>query len=140
MRNAEKPLRRVAKLADGWMTVQLFPGMFAALWSKLSDYLREEGKDPATFPNIAYHNININPDRAAALEESKRFLDQYYGPVFAAQIVETFTAAGTPAQCAAHLRELASAGAKSIALRITSWDQRGQFDRLVNEVLPLVNG
>jgi hypothetical protein len=30
-------------------------------------------------------------------------------------------------------------GAKAIALRITSWDQRGQFDRLVNEVLPCVN-
>jgi alkanesulfonate monooxygenase SsuD/methylene tetrahydromethanopterin reductase-like flavin-dependent oxidoreductase (luciferase family) len=136
---SEKPLRRVAKIADGWMTVQLFPGMFASLWSKLSGYLREEGKDPDTFPNISYHNININSDRAAALEESKRFLDQYYGPVFAAQIVETFTAAGTPAQCAASLRELTSAGAKSIALRITSWDQRGQFDRLVNEVLPLVS-
>ena len=135
----EKPLRRVAKIADGWMTVQLFPGMFAALWSKLSGYLRDEGKDPDTFPNISYHNININSDRTTALEESKRFLDQYYGPVFAAQIVETFTAAGTPAQCAANLRELASAGAKSIALRITSWDQRRQFDRLVNDVLPLVN-
>ena len=55
-------------------------------------------------------------------------------------MVEAWTAAGTPAQCAASLRELASDGAKSIALRITSWNQHAQFDRLVKEVLPLVNG
>ena len=137
---AEKPMRRIAKIADGWMTVQIVPGMLSDLWSKLSRYLREEGKDPDAFPTIAYHNININPDRSAALEETKRFLDAYYGPVFAPPMVEAWTAAGTPAQCAENLRALASAGAKSIALRITSWDQRGQFDRLVKEVLPLVNG
>jgi alkanesulfonate monooxygenase SsuD/methylene tetrahydromethanopterin reductase-like flavin-dependent oxidoreductase (luciferase family) len=136
---SEKPLRRVAKIADGWMTVQIFPKMLGALWSKLSQYLREEGKDPAGFPNIAYHNINIGPDRSAALEETKRFLDAYYGPVFAPQMVEAWTAAGTPAQCAEHLRELIGEGAKSITLRITSWDQADQFKRLVNEVLPRVN-
>jgi alkanesulfonate monooxygenase SsuD/methylene tetrahydromethanopterin reductase-like flavin-dependent oxidoreductase (luciferase family) len=133
----EIPLRRVARIADGWMTVQIFPGMLGALWSKLSTYLSDEGKDPATFPNIAYHNININPDRIAALEESKRFLDLYYGPVFAAPMVEAWTAAGTPTQCADHLRALIHDGAKSITLRITSWDQRKQYDRLVKEVLPL---
>ena len=137
---SEKPLRRVAKIADGWMTVQIFPKMMTALWSKLSGYLREEGKDPAAFPTIAYHNININPDRNAALDESKRFLDQYYGPVFAPPMVEAWTAAGTPQQCAANLRELIADGAKSITLRITSWDQRGQYERVVNEVLPLVVG
>ena len=47
-------------------------------------------------------------------------------------MVEAWTAAD-PAQCVEHLRDLLRDGAKSIALRITSWDQRGQFDRLVNE-------
>jgi len=135
---ADVPMRRVAKISDGWMTVQLFPKMFAGNWAKLSDALRAEGRDPAGFGNIEYHNVNINPDRVAALAESKRFLDEYYGPVFAPQMVECWTAAGTPAQCAAHLRDLIDDGAKAITLRITSWDQKGQFQRLVNEVLPLV--
>ncbi|MGO9602707.1 MAG: LLM class flavin-dependent oxidoreductase [Candidatus Binataceae bacterium] len=135
---AEKPLRRVARIADGWMSVNIFPGIFAANWSKLSAYLKDEGKDPAAYPTIAYHNINLNPDRNAALQETKRFLDEYYGPVFGPQMVEAWTAAGTPAQCAADLRALVDAGAKQITLRITSWDQQGQFQRLVNEVLPLV--
>jgi len=137
---AEAPMRRVAKIADGWMTVQLFPKMFAGNWARLSDALRAEGRDPASFGNIEYHNININPDRDAALAESKRFLDEYYGPVFAPEMVASWTAAGTPEQCAEHLRDLANDGAKAITLRITSWDQKGQFQRLVNEVIPRVHG
>jgi alkanesulfonate monooxygenase SsuD/methylene tetrahydromethanopterin reductase-like flavin-dependent oxidoreductase (luciferase family) len=137
---AEKPMRRVAKIADGWMTVQLFPNMFAQNWKRLCDALEAEGRDPAGFGNIAYHNININPDRNAALAESKRFLDEYYGPVFSPEMVASWTAAGTPEQCAEHLRGLAAEGAKAVTLRITSWDQKGQFQRLVSEVLPRVNG
>jgi alkanesulfonate monooxygenase SsuD/methylene tetrahydromethanopterin reductase-like flavin-dependent oxidoreductase (luciferase family) len=136
---AEKPLRRVARIADGWMSVNVSPGLFAANWSRLSGYLKDEGKDPATYPNIAYHNINVNPDRRAALDESKRFLDEYYGPVFTPPMVEAWTAAGAARTCADDLRKVIDAGAKSITLRITSWDQQGQFERLVNEVLPLVS-
>ena len=136
---AEKPLRRVAQIADGWMTVNIVPKLFAANWSKLAQYLKDAGKEPEAFPNIAYHNLNINPDRNAALAESKRFLDEYYGPLFAPPMVEAWTAAGTPEQCAASLRELAVDGAKSVALRITGWDQKGQFESLVSEVLPRVD-
>jgi alkanesulfonate monooxygenase SsuD/methylene tetrahydromethanopterin reductase-like flavin-dependent oxidoreductase (luciferase family) len=118
------------------MSVEIFADLFKTLKSQLDGFLRDEGKDAELFPNIAYHNININPDSAAALSESKRFLDAYYGPVFAPQMIEAWTAAGSPAACAAKLRQLHRDGAKSITLRITSWDQRGQFDRLVNEVLP----
>jgi alkanesulfonate monooxygenase SsuD/methylene tetrahydromethanopterin reductase-like flavin-dependent oxidoreductase (luciferase family) len=135
---ADKPLRRVAQIADGWMSVQIFPGLFGALWQNLKGHLLDEHKDPAKFPNIAYHNINIGRERSACLDESQRFLDQYYGPVFAPQMVEAWTAAGTPDQCAADLRSLIADGAKAITLRITSWDQRAQFERLVREVLPRV--
>jgi alkanesulfonate monooxygenase SsuD/methylene tetrahydromethanopterin reductase-like flavin-dependent oxidoreductase (luciferase family) len=133
---AEKPLRRVARLADGWMSANVFPGLFAMSWGKLSAFLKETGKNPADYPAIAYHNISINPDRSAALEESKRFLDEYYGPVFAPRMVEAWTAAGTPQRCVDDLLQLKRDGAKAITLRITSWNQKEQFQRLVNEVLP----
>jgi len=138
--NIDKPLERVAAIADGWMSVQLFPKMFASSWAKVSEFLHARGKDPAKFPNIAYHNVNINRDRAAALDESKRFLDAYYGPVFSPEMVETWTAAGTPAQCAEHLNALVRDGAKAIMLRLTTWDQRRQFEDLVQDVLPRVTG
>jgi len=134
----EGALRRVARKADGWMTVELFAGMFAANWSKLSSLLAEEGRDAARFPTMLYHNVNINADRRAALEESKRFLDQYYGPVFSPPMVEAWTAAGDPGRCVDDLRRLADQGAQRITLRITGWQQTEQYKRLVNDVLPRV--
>jgi alkanesulfonate monooxygenase SsuD/methylene tetrahydromethanopterin reductase-like flavin-dependent oxidoreductase (luciferase family) len=135
----ERSLRRVARLADGWMTVQHQPDRIASLWRDLRALLLAEGRDPDTFPTLAYHNINVNPDRRAALEESKRFLDNYYGPVFSESAVEAWTASGTPEQCAEQLVSLFNDGTKNITLRITSWDQVGQLHRVVNDVLPLIS-
>lgn len=131
-------LRRVAQKADGWMTVELFPKMFAANWSRVRHFLEAEGRDPDRFPNILYHNININADRQAALEESKRFLDEYYGPVFSPAMVEAWTLAGEPGRCADDLRRFVDQGVKSITFRITSWQQADQLRRLVEEVLAKV--
>jgi alkanesulfonate monooxygenase SsuD/methylene tetrahydromethanopterin reductase-like flavin-dependent oxidoreductase (luciferase family) len=134
-----KPLRRVAELADGWMAAQVWPGLFSALWSRLSKHLIAAGKDPQVFPNIAYHNINLGDDRASALDETRRFLQEYYGPVFSAEQAEGWTAAGTPNECIEDLNRLVRAGAKAITLRITGWNQRDQLDRIVAEVLPYVD-
>jgi hypothetical protein len=81
---------------------------------------------------MLYHNININPDRQSGLEESKRFLDRYYGPVFTPAMVEAWTVADDPARC---LRRIIDRGVRSITLRITGWKQAEQYQRLVGDVL-----
>ena len=130
--------RRVANKADGWMTVEQVPGAFGIMWHRLQALLVEAGRDPATFPRMAYHNININDDQAAGLEESGRFLENYYGLGFSQAKVAAWTAAGSPKQCVEQLRALRDQGASQITLRITSWDQDRQYRRLVEEVLPEV--
>jgi alkanesulfonate monooxygenase SsuD/methylene tetrahydromethanopterin reductase-like flavin-dependent oxidoreductase (luciferase family) len=132
----ERALSRVAQLADGWMTTRLAPGLARTNWLGIASALEREGRNAAAFPTMAYHNVNLNPDRQAALQETKRFLDAYYGPVFSPQMIEAWTAAGTAEQCISHLRELLAEGPKSVTLRITSWHQTEQFDRLVGELLP----
>jgi alkanesulfonate monooxygenase SsuD/methylene tetrahydromethanopterin reductase-like flavin-dependent oxidoreductase (luciferase family) len=129
----ERALGRVARLADGFQTCALFPGVVKAM----VDEVKAQGA-PDDFPVMAYHNINIGSDRDECLEESQRFLDAYYGPVFSPPMVASWTAAGPPAACAEHLRDVIDQGATAITLRMTSWDQRGQFQRLVDEVLPAV--
>ena len=134
----DRALGRVAQIADGWMTTRLAPGLARTNWSGIANALSQQGRDPGGFPTMAYHNVNLNPDRQAALEETKRFLDAYYGPVFSPQMVEAWTAAGTAKECVSHLQELLAEGPKSVTLRITSWRQTEQFERLVNELLPLL--
>ena len=132
----ERALRRVATLADGWMTTRLSYGMAGTNWTHIARYLKEAGRDPATFPTMAYHNVNLNPDRQAGLEESKKFLDAYYGPVFTPAMVEAWTAAGSVDQCLDHLRKLSDEGVGRVTLRITSWKQRDQFERMAGDLLP----
>ena len=114
------------------------PNMVEGLWPILEQHLAAVGKDTAGFPVTVYANVNVGTDRQACLDESLRFLEMYYGPVFDADMTEAWTAAGTVDECAAHIVGWLAAGATRIALRTTSWDQRGQFDRLTEEVLPAV--
>ena len=92
--------------------------------------------DPGRLGSALYHNVNINEDRTAALAEAKAFLDRYYTSSFSAAFVEGWTAAGSPARCIDDLRAYFDAGLGHVALRLASWDQRGQLRRFLAEVAP----
>ncbi len=132
----ERGLRRVARMADGWMTNKLSPDEFRQQWATVGKMAREEGRDPARLGSALYHNININEDRAAALEESKTFLDTYYSSKFSPAFVEGWTVAGPPARCIEEMRAYFDAGVGHMALRLASWDQHGQLQRFLREVAP----
>ncbi|MQA04483.1 MAG: LLM class flavin-dependent oxidoreductase [Streptosporangiales bacterium] len=135
---AEKALRRVARLADGWMTTRKAPGYLTENWPLVRQYLEEEGRDPDNFPVVGYHNVNLNPDRDAAYDESYRFLREYYGPVYSEEDAKYWTAAGSVDQVIADLNQLYADGATEITLRITSWNWREQIKVLTDEVIPAV--
>ena len=97
---------------------------------------REEGRDPSKLGSALYHNIHIDEDRQRALEQTKKFLDTYYTSNFSAAFVEGWTVAGGPQECVAQLRAYFDAGLGHVALRLTSWDQRGQLRRFLDEVAP----
>jgi alkanesulfonate monooxygenase SsuD/methylene tetrahydromethanopterin reductase-like flavin-dependent oxidoreductase (luciferase family) len=136
----ERAFRRVARYADGWMTNKVSPDQFRRQWARITAMAREEGRDPARLGSALYHNLNINADRRAALDESKAFLDRYYSSNFSPAFVEGWTAAGSPKQCIAELARYFEAGMQHIALRLTSWDQRGQLKRFLSEVAPAFGG
>jgi alkanesulfonate monooxygenase SsuD/methylene tetrahydromethanopterin reductase-like flavin-dependent oxidoreductase (luciferase family) len=130
----ERSFRRVARYADGWMTNKVTPEEFRRQWGRITALARAEGRNPTTLGSALYHNININEDRQAALAESKTFLDTYYTANFSPSFVEGWTAAGSPQQCIEELRAYIEAGVQHLSLRLTSWDQKGQLQRFLNEV------
>jgi alkanesulfonate monooxygenase SsuD/methylene tetrahydromethanopterin reductase-like flavin-dependent oxidoreductase (luciferase family) len=135
---AERALRRIARLADGWMTTRKRPTSIKNNVEAIREYLVEEGRDPSRFPVVGYHNVNLNPDREAAWEESFRFLGEYYGPVFTAEDTRHWTAAGTVDQVVADVLRLFEEGATEVTLRITAWDWRRQLEVLTHEVIPAI--
>jgi alkanesulfonate monooxygenase SsuD/methylene tetrahydromethanopterin reductase-like flavin-dependent oxidoreductase (luciferase family) len=132
----ERSFRRVARYADGWMTNKVTPEQFRQQWGRITAMAREEGRATVTLGSALYHNININEDRQVALAESKTFLDTYYTANFSPSFVAGWTAAGDPKQCIAELQAYFDAGVQHLSLRMTSWDQRGQLKRFLNEVAP----
>jgi alkanesulfonate monooxygenase SsuD/methylene tetrahydromethanopterin reductase-like flavin-dependent oxidoreductase (luciferase family) len=135
----ERGLMRVARLADGWMTNKLSPEEFRQQWATVCSMAREQGRDPARLGSALYHNININEDRDAALEESRTFLNTYYSSKFSPAFVEGWTVAGPPSRCIAELRAYFDAGLGHMALRLASWDQRGQLRRFLEDVAPALS-
>jgi alkanesulfonate monooxygenase SsuD/methylene tetrahydromethanopterin reductase-like flavin-dependent oxidoreductase (luciferase family) len=132
----ERTHRRVAEHADGWETSLSDPADVAWRLEDIRRKVGEAGRDPAALETHLYHNINVNEDRQAALDESKRFLDTYYLMDFPWPRVQTWTAAGSPAECAEHLRVYKEMGFSEVTLRCTGWDQFGQLKRVMEEVLP----
>ena len=133
----ERNLRRVARLGDGWMTTAWPAEDFAELRRRICAYAKDYSRSFEDLPCALYYNININDDREAAIQESQKFLEEYYTPIkFPRDRVEGWVACGTPKQCIQQLQTFIEAGATDILLRFPSWDQKTQFKRCVEEVLP----
>ena len=132
----ERTHRRVARHADGWETSLSDPDDLAWRLDDVRAKLVEQGRDPSGFETHLYHNVNINEDEDMAYEESRRFLQRYYSQEFPPDRVRSWCALGPPERCVEHLLALRHLGFTEVTLRITSWDQEAQFERLVTEVLP----
>ena len=135
----EKTLERVGRICDGWMTHSVTPHTFYKAWEKILKSARGSNKREENLDNALVVNICINDDPSIALEEAGSFLAEYYNIQFSADRTRDWTAHGSPRDCAKALTEYKGSGVKHIALRIASRDQKGQFDRFLNDVVPLLN-
>ncbi len=136
-RNVEQSYRRVAQLGDGWMTTFKSPEEVETSLAMIRGYARDMGGElKPDFEVAIYHNINVNEDRDAAFAESKQFLDSYYSVDYRPDMLQRWVAAGSPAQCIQSLQRYVDAGATTILLRVTGYDQKRQFKRVTEEVLP----
>jgi alkanesulfonate monooxygenase SsuD/methylene tetrahydromethanopterin reductase-like flavin-dependent oxidoreductase (luciferase family) len=136
-RNTEQGYRRVARLGDGWMTTWKSPEDVQTSLAMIRGYAREMGRElKPDFEVAIYHNINVDEDRDRAFAESKRFLDSYYSVDYRPDMLQRWVAAGSPSQCIQSLQEFTDAGATTILLRVTGYDQKRQFRRVTEEILP----
>jgi alkanesulfonate monooxygenase SsuD/methylene tetrahydromethanopterin reductase-like flavin-dependent oxidoreductase (luciferase family) len=135
----ERSYKRVARMGDGWMTTGKTPAQVREGIQMIRNYAQELGRTlEANFEVCVYYNINVNEDRDKAFRESKKFLDDYYTVDYHSDFLELWVAMGSPQQCADSIRGFLDAGATTITLRPTGYDQRHQFKRITEEVFPLL--
>jgi alkanesulfonate monooxygenase SsuD/methylene tetrahydromethanopterin reductase-like flavin-dependent oxidoreductase (luciferase family) len=87
------------------------------------------------FEVAIYHNINVDQERDRAFAEAKRFLDSY-SVDYRQDMLKLWVAAGSPAQCVQSLQRYVDAGGTTILPRVVGYDQKGQFKRVTEEILP----
>jgi alkanesulfonate monooxygenase SsuD/methylene tetrahydromethanopterin reductase-like flavin-dependent oxidoreductase (luciferase family) len=137
---SELALTRVGTIADGWMTHSVSPEGFRRSWEFILRAGRDHGRDMSGFDNVLYHHINVNPDRAEALADSKRFLDLYYSADYGKERLEAWLTYGSARDCIEHIRQFKTCGCRRITFRIsTMGDPMTQLRRVVEEVLPYVD-
>lgn len=132
----DRQIDRVARLADGWMTVGVTPEEFQGSWGRIREAARGHGRDPDRLECALYYNLNINDDRAKAYAEAKRFLDEYYTTDFPEWKLNIWTAYGPPVECLEKMRAYAAAGIQTMVIRFLSYDQGAQLRRFLRDVAP----
>jgi alkanesulfonate monooxygenase SsuD/methylene tetrahydromethanopterin reductase-like flavin-dependent oxidoreductase (luciferase family) len=133
-------LRRVARLADGWLAsaYNTTPERFASAREMLARELADRGRDPDRFPNaIATMWTWVAEDGA----EGDRVLSESLAPLLRRDQDELRgqVCVGPPEHCAQLLSRYAEAGCE----RVYMWplgDERRQIELIAGEVAPRIEG
>ncbi len=136
--HTENPLRRVAKMGDGWLPNPASPEIYANAGAQLDAMCKESGRDPASIHRAVYTTINVNADAGRAAEELRAFTENYYSSPYDVQKNRQSLCAGNAKTCIAWLQAYAAAGAKTIVVRLGGPDQPKHLERFTKEVLPAV--
>jgi alkanesulfonate monooxygenase SsuD/methylene tetrahydromethanopterin reductase-like flavin-dependent oxidoreductase (luciferase family) len=134
----DRALRRVGLMGDGWMTDNTPVARFRERWGLIRQVAREAGRPTESMESALHLMVNINDDRGAALEESVKFLHTYYSPAMTREYIESWLACGPPAAVVEKIAAYVHAGCTTPILRFASWDQQGQLERALADVLPQV--
>ena len=138
-RVVDQAMRRVGRLADGYITMGVTPEEFRRRWEVIQAAAAAAGRDLGNFETSIHGMVNIHDDKRAAYEEAKSYFNHYYGPGYPTdEMIRVWLAYGPPAECAALIRSWIDMGITTPVLRFTSRDQAGQIRRFIDEVLPLL--
>jgi alkanesulfonate monooxygenase SsuD/methylene tetrahydromethanopterin reductase-like flavin-dependent oxidoreductase (luciferase family) len=133
----ERALRRVARIGDGWQTDGIPVELFRERWQRIQQYAAEYGRAEQVTHASLHLMVNINDDERAAHRESVEFLDKYYGRgAIGEEKLDPWLAFGPPSAVVEKIARFVDAGCTTPVLRFTSWDQAGQLQRCIEEVLP----
>jgi alkanesulfonate monooxygenase SsuD/methylene tetrahydromethanopterin reductase-like flavin-dependent oxidoreductase (luciferase family) len=139
MAGSDFALKRVGRIADGWMTHSVSREGFTRSWAMILGAAAAAGRDTSNFDHVLYHHINVGEDEEACLADSKTFLDLYYGANYTRERLEGWLTHGPPQRCIEDLRRWKEAGCRRITFRLsTMGDPIAQLRRVTEEVLPFV--
>jgi alkanesulfonate monooxygenase SsuD/methylene tetrahydromethanopterin reductase-like flavin-dependent oxidoreductase (luciferase family) len=107
-------LRRVSRLADGWMPLEASPADYEVLFKQIESYKPENSIQKAL-----YLTLNIGDDSTSVKDETHKFLETYYGVKFPS--IDKIALYGTEKDCLERLEQYSSIGVNLVVLRFASF-------------------
>jgi alkanesulfonate monooxygenase SsuD/methylene tetrahydromethanopterin reductase-like flavin-dependent oxidoreductase (luciferase family) len=126
---------RVARMADGWLSTVVSPQDFGRRLDEIRSSMERFDRTPE-MPSALHLMINLQNDVETARREAKRFLDQYYMTDTKAETMDVWGAYGTVDDVLARIDEYRQAGCELPIVRFASFDQKGQLERGLEELIP----
>lgn len=125
--------RRIARLSEGWMSIRLTPEEIKRSWKKIQHYNKELGGKVSIC--ALYANLLLDNNRERAIQETKSYLDKYYFTDFSRDIIESWGAYGSRADCVKRIESYMDAGVNFITFRPTTHHAKDQVKQWSKEVL-----
>lgn len=133
---AESGLKRVARLADGWIANIVKPEELRESWRKVQLFAKDYGRDGSKITPCNYLYLNLNSDRDKSYSEADGFLTKYYNTKFTPEILERWGSFGNAQDCVKRLEAVIDAGAKSVILHFASLAPMEKLAIFTKDVLP----
>lgn len=125
--NIEPGLKRVGRMADGWLNNITDPKVYEQCLHKIRAYARDAGRDPQAIEPGLYFTLAAGSHQAIA--EGQSFLAQYYNRPYEAVAKAMVCVMGSWDEVMDKIQAYAEAGALTLVLRFAGSDQIGHLER-----------
>lgn len=132
---AEAVLKRVARLADGYICGSSAIQELPSLWEKISRFASAAGRNPREIEKAALTFMAIDENKAKAVEACAAYLNRYYGQV--RMDIEKHLIVGDPEACAERIAAHFQKGLDTLIIGTVTADLQ-QLDLFGEKILPLL--
>lgn len=119
--NIEPGLKRVARMADGWLNNITDPRIYRECLEEIRGYAVDAGRNPEAIEPGLYFTLAAGDDNA--IRQGQNFLSQYYNRPYEAVAKAMLCVMGSWEQVMDQIQAYTEAGARTLVLRFAASDQ-----------------
>jgi probable F420-dependent oxidoreductase len=128
-------LRRVARMADGWLTYFYTPDSYRRSWEKIEGFAREAGRDPKTLTGTNQLAIYVGDSRERTEAPLRHWLQTEWDVAAWSESTIEHAIRGSVEECVAQLRPHVATGVNRIIL-IPYRYRPEQVEVIAKEIIP----
>ena len=129
----DSALKRIARVADGYICGSSAVSNFRVLWSKIEAFARQQGRNPAAIERAGLTFMALDEDEARAVAAAEAYLQRYYGAV--RMDVKRTLLVGAPGACAEKINRAFDNGLNTLIIGPVLPDLK-QLDLFARQVMP----